>query len=295
MAGLLQTRTDVDPKEENTMTTEPALGNKERMTDPDLQGIARTLLVPLACRAIEAVRPDTIINDPRSVDVYNALGGNCDFLLGMSGHDLFAAVMRVRQFDTYTRTFLARYPGGLVVDIGCGLDTRFNRLDDGQLIWLGVDLPEVIDLRRQWLPDAERCKTISQSMFDLSWLNEVVQIDRPVIFLAEGVFPYFRTSDVKPMLIAMAERFPAGELVFDAMTPFLGWLQKMNSSVLKRSGTQILWDARNPAVLETWGLCLLERWGYFDKPEPRLGAAGLMRYIPPLANGTYILHYRLSQ
>ncbi len=68
--------------------------------------------------------------------------------MGMSGHDLFATVMRVRQFDAYARGFLSHNPGGLVVDIGCGLDTRFHRLDDGQVTWLGIDLPEVIALRR---------------------------------------------------------------------------------------------------------------------------------------------------
>jgi phosphatidylethanolamine/phosphatidyl-N-methylethanolamine N-methyltransferase len=66
--------------------------------------------------------------------------------------------MRVRQFDAFARAFLAGRPGGLVVDIGCGLDTRFDRLDDGQMSWLGLDLPEVISLRRQLLPNAERCK-----------------------------------------------------------------------------------------------------------------------------------------
>ena len=138
-------------------------------------------------------------------------------------------------------------------------------------------------------------KTIAQSMFDLRWLDEVAQINRPVIFLAEGVFPYFSTRDVKPMLTAMAERFPTGELVFDAMAPFVAWLHK-SSSVLKRSGAEARWDAKNPAELETWGLRLLERWGYFDKPEPRLGSvANLMRHIPPLANTAYVLHYRLGE
>ena len=265
------------------------------VTIPDLQGVARTLLVPLACRAIESIRPDAIIHDPRAVELYNALGGSRDFLLGMSEHDRLFTVMRMRQFDTFARAFLARNPGGVLVDIGCGLDTRFHRLDDGTLTWLGVDLPEVIQLRRQWLPDAERCNTIAQSMFELSWLDEVARLNKPVIFLAEGVFPYFSTRDVKPMLMAMAERFPAGELVFDAMASFVAWLHK-SSSVLKRSGTEVRWDAKNPAELEAWGLRLLERWGYFDKPEPRLGgAANLMRYIPPLANTAYVLHYRLGK
>lgn len=264
-------------------------------TIPDLQGVARTLLVPLACRAIESIRPDAIIHDPRAVEMYKALGGSRDFLLGMSEHDRVFTVMRMRQFDAFARSFIDRNPGTLVVDIGCGLDTRFTRLDDGTLTWLGIDLPEVIQLRRKWLPDAERCTTIAQSMFELSWLDEVARPNKPVIFLAEGVFPYFSTRDVKPMLTAMAERFPGGELVFDGMAPFVMWLHK-SSTVLKRSGTQALWDAKNPAELETWGLRLLDRWGYFDKPEPRLGsAANLMRRIPPLANTAYVLRYRLGK
>jgi O-methyltransferase involved in polyketide biosynthesis len=264
------------------------------MTVPNLHGVARTLLVPLACRALESPRADAIIHDPCAVELFNALGGSREFLLGMSGHDLFAAAMRVRQFDTFARRFLARNPGGWVVDIGCGLDTRFQRLDDGQLTWLGVDLPEVIHLRRQWLPEADRCQTIAQSMLDLTWLDEVARIDKPVIFLAEGVFPYFSTGDVKPLLMAMATRFPAGELVFDATSPFMSWFHNRTSSVLKRSGAHIRWDAKTPSELEAWGLRLLEQWGYFDRPEPRLGGANLVRHIPFLANATCILHYRLA-
>ena len=226
----------------------------------NLEGVARTLLVPLACRAIDTIRADAILHDPRAVEVYNALGGTSDFLMGIRGHDLTTIVMRARQFDTYARDFLARHPDGLVVDLGCGLDTRFDRLDDGNLFWLGVDLPEVIELRRKVLPDMERCKTIAQSMLELSWLDEVTQLNKPVIFLAEGVFPYFSTADVKPMVMAMAARFPNGELVFDAASLFISRHHNRTSSALKRTGTRILWDAKNPQELETWGLRLLDHW-----------------------------------
>jgi O-methyltransferase involved in polyketide biosynthesis len=240
------------------------------------------------------MRDDAIIHDPHAVEVYQVLGGSREFLLGMSEHDQLFTVMRMRQFDTFARAFLARNPGGLVVDIGCGLDTRFDRLDDGQMHWLGLDLPEVIRLRQQWLPNTDRCQSIARSMFDLDWLDEVERIHKPTIFLAEGIFPYFSTREVKPMLTAMAKHFPTGELVFDAMAPFVIWLHK-SSSVLKRSGTEARWDAKNPAELEAWGLRLLERWGYFDKPEPRLGrAANLMRLIPPLARTSYLARFRLG-
>lgn len=264
------------------------------MTLPELKGVARTLLMPLACRAMEAMRPDAIIDDPCAVEVFNALGGGPDFLLGISGHDLFATVMRARQFDRFAGAFLTNRAGGLVVDIGCGLDTRFNRLDDGRMHWLGVDLPEVIALRRRVLPDTSRSRTLAQSMFDLSWLDVAASMNRPVIFLAEGVFPYFTTRDVKPLVTALTARFPEAELVFDAISPFMAWFHNKTNSVLRQTSTRVLWDVKDPMKLETWGLRLLERWGYFDKPEPRLGAINFIRFIPLLARASHILRYKLA-
>ena len=204
------------------------------MNAAQLQGITSTLLVPLACRAIESTHPDAIQHDPRAEEVYKALGGNPDFLLGMGQADAFVTVMRARQFDRFARQFLARCPAGLVVDLGCGLDTRFDRLDDGQLTWIGIDLPEVIALRSSLLPDGPRSQSIPQSMLELSWIDAIAQLEKPAIFLAEGVFPYFSTADIKPMVLAMAERFPTGELVFDAAAPFISRHHNRTSRVLKR-------------------------------------------------------------
>jgi O-methyltransferase involved in polyketide biosynthesis len=265
------------------------------MTTPNLQGVARTLLVPLACRAREAARPDALLHDPRVVELLAKLEGGMDCLMGMSELDQTFTVMRARQFDRCARAFLAKSPGGLVVDIGCGLDTRFDRLDDGQMAWLGLDLPEVIALRRQFLPDAERCRSLPCSMLDLTWLDAVAQMNKPVIFLAEGVFMYFTEAEVKPVITALAERFPGGELVFDALTSFSARLHNRTQPVLKETGARLNWGVDDPHALESWGLRLVEKWGYFDQHEPRLGLVNLIRFIPPLAHMNYILHYRLGE
>jgi len=74
----------------------------------------------------------------------------------------------------------------------------------------------------------------------------------------------------------------------------MGWLHNLTSSVLKQTDTHIQWEIKNPVELENWGLRLLDRWGYFDKHEPRLKSANLIRYIPPLVHASYILRYRLG-
>jgi hypothetical protein len=49
-----------------------------------------------------------------------------------------------------------------------------------------------------------------------------------------------------------------------------------------------------PAPAGVAGWRTLPTLGYFDRSGPRLGAAGLIRFIPPLARATYILRYRLE-
>ena len=46
-----------------------------------------------------------------------------------------ALVLHNREFDRYAQDFLARYPEAAVVHIGCGLDARFERVDNGQVEW----------------------------------------------------------------------------------------------------------------------------------------------------------------
>jgi O-methyltransferase involved in polyketide biosynthesis len=240
------------------------------------------------------MRPDGIVRDPRAEALYRAVGGSPALLMGMGSMDVVVTAMRSRQFDRIAAAFLARSPGGLVVDLGCGLDTRADRLSDTGLEWLGVDLPEVVALRRRLLPDGPRARTIARSLFDLAWLDEVAPAGRAVLFLAEGVFPYLRTADVKPLVLAMKARYPGGELVYDAAARWISRHHNRTSGVLKRTGTRINWDAEDPGTLQGWGLELIGRWGYFDEPEPRLRAWRWMRFLPPVANATGIFHYRLS-
>jgi O-methyltransferase involved in polyketide biosynthesis len=265
------------------------------MVNPKLQGVARTLLVPLTCRALESVRPDAILQDPQAVELFHAFGSNRSLLMGMSSHDQFFVAMRARQFDRFARSYLDRNPGGLVVDIGCGLDTRFDRLDNGQMTWLGLDLPEVIELRHRYLPDTERCQTLACSMFDLTWLEVVAQMNKLVIFLAEGVFSYFTEAEVKGVVTALAERFSGAELVFDALSPLMAGIHNHTSTILKETGARVNWAVGDAHQLESWGLHLLDKWGYFDCHEPRLGTYNLLHFIPPVANANYVLRYGLER
>ncbi len=263
---------------------------------PNLNDVVETLLITLYTRAVESQRPDALIQDHRAVAIVNQM--NYDFSrLRLRGHDETAVILRLREFDRRARDFLTRHPQAVVVHIGCGLDTRFERVDDGQVEWFDLDLPEVIALRKQWIGvETERYHLLSGSVFDFTWLEKVDKYrQRAFLFLAEGVLPYFEEAQVKSLVLKILQHFPGAELVCDAHTPFV---MRMDNLQLALTGVdaRLRWSLKHGKDLENWGdgIVMRDEWFYFDHPEPRFDAYRWMRLIPWVAKSTGIFHYRLG-
>ena len=117
--------------------------------------VAETLLIALYARALEAQCPAPLVKDDKAVALVRQI--DYDFSrFKLKGHDQATTIMRLREFDRRTQDFLARTPEAVVVHIGCGLDTRFERVDNGRVEWYDLDLPEVIDLRHKLMNETAR-------------------------------------------------------------------------------------------------------------------------------------------
>jgi len=268
-------------------------------TSPTLSGVAETLLLPLYIRALESQRPDALLKDDKAVALVKQMDYDSSWMTKMrvDEEDQVALVLRNRECDRYAQDFLTRNPEAVVVHIGCGLDARFERVDNGRVAWYDLDLPEVIELRRQFIGgEGTRYHLLAHSAFDSAWLDTVsVHRPRPFLFLAEGVLMYFDEAQVKSLVLALRERFPGAELVFDAFSPFL---VRMNNLRISRTkiGARYHWGLNRGKDLERWGdgITLLDEWFPFDRPEPRLAHAQWMRHVPLLARVMGVFHYRLG-
>ncbi len=185
--------------------------------EPGLAGVPETLLWTLYHRATEARRPDAVLADPLAVEVVDAI----DYPFAQRfGRDVAARAqwqaLRTRRFDDEIRRFLDRHSDGTVVALGEGLETQFWRVDNGRVRWLGVDLPEVVRLRRRLLPAADRQRSVACSVLDPAWLAEV-DPSRGVVICAQGLLMYLDRADVHRVIGTCAERFPGATLVFDAV------------------------------------------------------------------------------
>src|SRR5512139_3792911 len=121
------------------------------MTKPNLSGVSETLLITLYIRATESQRPDALIKDVRAEALVRQLDQETlrKTLALTDDFSRVAVILKGREFDRFTQDFLSRHADAVVVHIGCGLDTRFERVDDGRVEWYDLDLPDVIDLRRK--------------------------------------------------------------------------------------------------------------------------------------------------
>ena len=253
------------------------------MRATELGGVQKTLLLPLWGRAVESKKPDPLLVDETAVRIIDEAGYDFSTIAGkMSFVSQLAWVVRCLHTDRTLRVFLSRYPDATIVNLGCGLDTTFERVDNGRLRWFDLDLPEVIALRQTFIRESERRRFLASSLLDTDWLR-CIDARSPLFFTAMGVFYYLQEKDLKTFLKTIADSFRKSELLFDACSTF--GMKTANKRVIRDGGmdesAMLIWPLDRPGDLESWderialndvyplfrgmksGRSLKEKWGMF--------------------------------
>ncbi|MGB8311944.1 MAG: class I SAM-dependent methyltransferase [Halobacteriota archaeon] len=126
--------------------------------------------------------------------------------------------IRAKQFDDKIRAYIVEHPRASVISLAAGLDATFYRVDNGSIHWYDLDLPAVIDVRKQLLPEPDRVTYIAKSLLDPSWCEDITYTEDGVFMIAGGVLQFFEEAQVKQFFSMLADNFPDGEIVFDAMS-----------------------------------------------------------------------------
>lgn len=236
----------------------------------DLGDAQSTLFVPLTSRARETRRKNPALRDPKAVEIVESVTFDAVYDGKGSG---FITIPRTLIFDHWARDFLGRHPDGTVIELGTGLNTRFERVDNGAVHWIDLDLPDVIELRRQFFDDSDRRTMLAASIVDEGWLDVVAERPGPYFFVADGVLPYLAPADVEATLERIAARFPDAVLAFDT---YPRRMQEMQHKQAAKTGmaARWLWAWDDPGSLQRHGLRLLETTTIATPPP------GLRRVLP---------------
>ena len=201
-----------------------------------------------------------------------------------------AAATRQAALVWEVRDYLKDHPAALVINLGCGLDTAGHQADNGSCRFANIDFPNVIELREKLIPSTEREKNIAADLNDYTWFDKIgFRAEDGAVFIASGVFLYFKKEDVKKLFCAMAERFPGARIAFDGQNR-RG--KDVDLKALKASGIDISTNFaldRPVEELTSWSDRFARvQWkkmstGYI-KPDRRFGL--LYRIMAPIADKT---------
>ena len=182
--------------------------------------VQETLVIPLLGRLVCSERFPRLFSDPEAKRLCDSLdydfSGKRKKMETPAG--LFGALeVAQRQYDLQceVRAYLREHPRAAVVNLGCGLDDSFRKCADGLCRGYNLDLPDVIAVRDALLPAGEREENVACDLTDHSWMDRI-DASGGAVFIAAGVFYYFKTEELKRLFSAMAARFPGAVLAFDA-------------------------------------------------------------------------------
>jgi O-methyltransferase involved in polyketide biosynthesis len=238
----------------------------------ELGAVQETLFVPLAGRALETRRRRAVLRDPKAAEILASV----DFDTEKYGHGMGGQVTILRTviFDYWVSDFLAAHPGGTVVELGTGLNTRFERVADSQTHWIDLDLPDTIELRREFFADSGHRQMVAASVLDEDWMSAVRENPEPYFFTAEGVLCYLEQA---PQVIArIARTFPGSLIAFDTYSQRT--LEQQHKLAAKKGIKAFwAWSCDEPRTLTSLGLEVVQE-AAITRPSPGLRSRLPRRY-----------------
>jgi len=215
--------------------------------------VQETLLLPLWGRAFETKQANPRLIDKKAVEIIDRLDYDFSKIEKTQALSQHGWVARSLHTDKLVMDFIEKHPQATIVNIGCGMDTTFSRVDNGKITFYELDFPDVIELRKNFYEDSARHISIASSFLDTEkWFKQIKVVDG-VLFIAGGVFYYVSEEQIKGFFIAAADYFGKCEFFFDSLSPMgmkIAAKQVLKSGDMKSDYTP--WALKTVRSIEKW-------------------------------------------
>ena len=209
-----------------------------------------TLLVPLYGKAIETQKKTPILYDAKAVEIIKKI--DYDFKsLKIPGKTNTMMCLRAKLIDNFTDKFLKERNDTVVLHLGCGLDSRYSRIDSKNANWYDLDFEEVISIRKEFFQESDKYHLIASSVTQLDWIENIPYGHANYLVIAEGLFMYLKEDEIKALLNQIKKRTDNYTLIFDTYSIYTAKKVKNHPSI-KKTGAQIHWGVDNIKELEKW-------------------------------------------
>ena len=257
-----------------------------------------TLLITLYAKALDSRSEKPVLSDQKADEMVKVI--DYDFEKLIPPEDLNSAnlvVIRAKQIDAWIEEFLKAHSDAVVLNLGCGLDTRVSRINPSEDVsWFDVDYPEVINLRGKFYSNQDTYQMVESSLTELGWLEKMPD-NKPVMVVAEGVLEYLTEAEVKTLLNRLTDHFSTGQIVFDVMNSFA--IESGQKSLKKTTGAEHKWavddiqkvDALNSKLKRISSLSIMGSKYIHELPLKYRLIYRIMYLIPNFRNMIRLLRY----
>ncbi len=196
--------------------------------------VNKTLYIPLYGKA-QVSRRGIILHDPKAEEIWQReqfplKGKSKSKWLG-----LFMA-MRARVFDDWVKHQADEET--IALHIGCGMDSRYFRIEPPVKCWYDIDFPEVIAERKKYYPETEQYHMLGGDAADPQWVDALQPGKRAVIVL-EGISMYLKLPELQDLFLALARKYGQVHILMDVYTALGARASKYKNPINDVGVTQV--------------------------------------------------------
>lgn len=216
----------------------------------NLSSVSETMLVPLYARAIESQKKSPEFVDKTAIKIMENLDYDFKkrFKVSTNKMNFWGCSARTVILDKQTKEYINNNPKATIINLACGLDDRFSRVDNGQIKWYNIDFEDIIQLREKLIDQQDRVTNIASSALDFEWINKIENKDN-VLIIAEGFLMYLEEKEVQNLFNQISKRFQNVQILIELMSSWMVKNQKVHDTT-RTTGAVFKWGIKNSKDFE---------------------------------------------
>ena len=146
-----------------------------------MNNVNKTLYIPLYGKSYVS-KKGIILHDAMAENIWDREEVK---LKGKSKSKWLAYYMAMRSaiYDEWLKRELASNSNAIVLHIGCGMDSRIERVGVYNIHWFDIDFPDVIEERRKYFKENDFYHMLSADMRTAHWKNSVEQKQDAIVII----------------------------------------------------------------------------------------------------------------
>ncbi len=180
-----------------------------------MNGVNKTLYIPLYGKSYVS-KKKFILHDAKAEEIWEKE----QFALKRKSRSKWLAyfmAMRARVFDEWVKTNICDRDDLLILHIGCGMDSRYLRVNEKADHWYDIDFPDVIAERKRYYEENAHYKMLEGDASKPTWIKDLPEA-KNVLVLLEGISMYLTLVEVQELLFEITKKYENASVLMDVYT-----------------------------------------------------------------------------